>query len=31
MLPKHKANYKGTTQTWVIIGNVHCHVLPYPR
>jgi len=31
ILPKDKANYKGNTQTWVIIGNVHCHALPSRR
>jgi len=29
ILPKVSANYKGNTQTWAVIGNVHCHVLPY--
>jgi len=30
ILPKVRANYKGNTHTVVIVGNVHCHVLPYP-
>jgi len=30
ILPEVIVNYKGTTQTWVIIVNFHCHAFPYP-